>query len=145
MSYWKPNLYLTFKQERTQPSIDLVGKIEKENPLRIIDIGCGPGNSTFVLKNRCPGAEIIGIDNSESMIEQAKEKDNDIQWICKDVQFALSELGTFDIVFSNAAIQWIPDQHLLLQRLFQMLNSGGILAVQVPCTKNANSYRVAKT
>jgi len=49
MSDWQPSLYLEFGQERTQPSIDLVTRIDHENPTRIIDIGCGPGNSTQVL------------------------------------------------------------------------------------------------
>lgn len=73
MSDWKPNLYLTFEKERTQPSIDLVARIDFENPKRIIDISCGPGNSTNVLKMRWANAEITGMDNSEAMIEQAKK------------------------------------------------------------------------
>ena len=135
MSDWQPNLYLEFDKERTQPSVDLVTKINIENPGRIIDIGCGPGNSTNVLKARWPNAEIIGLDNSEAMVSEAKSKYPAMSWLCADASGDLTKLGSFDIVFSNAAIQWITNQEILLPKLFGMLNRGGVLAVQVPCTK----------
>ena len=144
MSDWKPNLYLTFEKERTQPSIDLVMRIDNENPKKIIDIGCGPGNSTNVLRMRWSEAEIIGMDSSEPMIEQAKKNYDNINWICVDASQNLSELGLFDIVFSNAAIQWISDQHLIIPNLFHILNKGGLLAVQVPCTKNMSIHTELK-
>lgn len=136
MADWKPSLYLAFGKERTQPAIDLVMKINSDNPMRIIDIGCGPGNSTHVLKNRWPNAEIIGLDSSQAMIEQARENYNDINWVCADASSNLSTFGKFDIVFSNAAIQWIPNQHELLQAMFNILNKNGVMAVQVPNTTN---------
>ena len=135
MSDWQPNLYLQFGKERTQPSIDLTARIDIDNPKRIIDIGCGPGNSTNVLIARWPQAEIIGLDNSEAMIHEAKEKYPAMNWLCADAAGDLSTLGHFDIVFSNAAIQWMPHQKTLLSKFFRMLNIGGVLAVQVPCTK----------
>ena len=135
MSDWKPKLYLSFGKERTQPSIDLVTRIDCDNPKRIIDIGCGPGNSTNVLKARWPNAEIIGLDNSEAMINEAASKYPSMSWICDDACNDLTELGFFNIVFSNAAIQWMPNQDVLLSKLFGMLNEGGVLAVQVPCVK----------
>lgn len=134
MSDWKPELYLKFKKQRTQPAIDLVSRIDLTAPKRIIDIGCGPGNSTLTLKNRWPNAEITGIDNSPSMIEQAKKTDGDINWICADASDDLDGLGKFDIVFSNAAIQWMPRHEELLPRLFSLLDVGGVFAVQVPVT-----------
>jgi len=132
MSDWKPNLYLVFEKERTQPAIDLVMKIEHENPARILDIGCGPGNSTNVLQVRWPHAEIIGLDNSQAMIEQAHATYPNMNWVHADAAGDLSALGKFDIVFSNAAIQWIPNQEKLLANLFNFLQPGGVLAVQVP-------------
>ena len=134
MSDWQPNLYLEFGKERTQPSIDLATRIDNDNPKKIIDIGCGPGNSTNVLKARWTHAEIIGLDNSEAMIDEAKSKYPSINWLCIDASDDLSKLGYFDIIFSNAAIQWIPNQKTLLSKLFGMLNKDGVLAVQVPCT-----------
>ncbi|MDR3314536.1 MAG: methyltransferase domain-containing protein [Oscillospiraceae bacterium] len=136
MSSWNPHLYLSFAKERTQPSIDLVARIDMESPKRILDVGCGPGNSTAILKSRWPNAEITGLDYAQSMIEQAKQTDSAIKWVHGDATSDLAGLGTFNIVFSNAAIQWMPNQPLLLKNLHQLLMDGGVLAVQVPCVKD---------
>lgn len=134
MSDWKPGLYLKFEKQRTQPSIDLASRIDITAPRRIIDIGCGPGNSTSVLKGRWPGAAITGLDSSPAMIAQAGETDKDITWVCADASGDLGALGRFNIVFSNAAIQWMPDHEKLLPSLFSLLENGGVLAVQAPNT-----------
>lgn len=135
MSDWLPVQYLKFKNERTQPSIDLINRINIADPSRIIDIGCGPGNSTGVLKNRWPNAEIYGLDNSESMLQKAKADFPDIQWLLKNAEEDLSSLGLFDIIFSNAVLQWIPSHETLLTALFEMLNPNGVIAAQVPYAK----------
>jgi trans-aconitate 2-methyltransferase len=132
MSEWNPNLYLKFEKERTQPVKDLISRIEKDNPTRIIDIGCGPGNSTRELKKRWGNAHIIGLDSSQNMIKKAKVDYPDLEWIVCDASGDLTSLGSFDIVFSNAAIQWMPDHKGLLEKLFGMLNNNGVLAIQVP-------------
>jgi trans-aconitate 2-methyltransferase len=132
VSDWKPDSYLKFKNERTQPAIDLVTRIQLNAPGRIIDIGCGPGNSTAVLKERWPDSDIIGLDSSAAMIRTAKDTHKDITWIAADAAGDLSPLGSFDLVFSNAALQWVPDHHVLLPKLFNMLRASGVLAAQVP-------------
>ncbi len=132
MTDWNPNLYLKFEKERTQPVKDLISRIEKDRPARIIDIGCGPGNSTRELKNKWSKAEIIGLDCSSNMINKAKEHLPELKWVISDASADLSHLGKFDIVFSNAAIQWIPDHEQLIPKLFSMLNETGILAIQIP-------------
>lgn len=134
MTEWNPDLYLKFKKERTQPAKDLISRIEKDNPARIIDIGCGTGNSTAELKKRWPNAEIVGIDRSPHMIQKAKTDYPDIKWELSDASGNLKSLGSFDVVFSNAAIQWMPNHNQLLEKLFNMLNKGGVLAVQTPYT-----------
>ena len=75
MSGWNAQQYLKFKKERTQPAIDLAARIEYDAPAKALDVGCGPGNSTAVLKARFPKAQVIGADFSENMVETAK-KDN---------------------------------------------------------------------
>lgn len=140
MADWQPDQYLKFKKERTQPSIDLVTRIEHENPKRIIDIGCGPGNSTAILKERWPDAEIYGLDNSKPMLEKAARDYPNINWILKGADEDLSGLGKFDIVFSNAALQWIPDHEKLLPGLMDLLHEGGVLAVQVPFVRPLPIY-----
>lgn len=132
MNDWNPNLYLKFEKERTQPVKDLISRIEKENPKRIIDIGCGPGNSTRQLKNEWPQSDIVGLDNSPNMIKKAKENLPGLTWVTADAGADLTQLGKFDIVLSNAAIQWIPDHEQLVPKLFSLLDDTGVLAVQVP-------------
>jgi trans-aconitate 2-methyltransferase len=128
---WNPELYLKFNKERTQPSIDLVSRIDFDSPAKIIDIGCGPGNSTQVLIARWPNADITGVDNSPAMIEKAK-KDYPFQnWQILDA--GKDEINAkYDIVFSNATIQWIPNHMQLLKKFHFMLSERGLIAIQVP-------------
>lgn len=123
---WDSKQYLKFQKERTQPSIDLADRLTVQSPERIIDIGCGPGNSTAVLKKRYPDAEVIGADNSENMISAAKEKYPDIDFLLCDASKELGNItGKFDIVFSNACIQWVPDHPKLLREMLSLLKEGG--------------------
>ena len=129
---WNPNLYLKFKDERTQPSIDLVTKIKTtHDPGSIIDIGCGPGNSTQVLFQRWPNAKVTGLDNSPAMIDKAKHDFPDQTWIIADAGTFTSQTK-FDLVFSNATIQWVPNHSQLLKNLSDLLKPDGILAIQIP-------------
>jgi trans-aconitate 2-methyltransferase len=137
---WDPQQYLQFEHERTQPSIDLVSRILFEDPTTIIDIGCGPGNSTQILRKRWPRADIVGLDKSEKMIERARKDHPGQTWITGDA--SMLETGRqYDIVFSNAAIHWIPDHHLLIPQLFQIVKNNGILAIQVPANNEAPLYK----
>lgn len=132
MSDWNPSLYLRFGEGRSRPARDLVGRLADAEPRRILDIGCGPGNSTALLAERWPDADITGIDNSAAMLRKAKEDHPGLAWLERDAGGDLSDLGLFDLVFSNAAFQWIPDHDGLLPRLFALLAPGGRVAVQVP-------------
>ena len=128
---WNPELYLRFGKERIQPSIDLVTRIDFNKPRNIIDIGCGPGNSTQILADKWPNTKIVGVDNSISMIEKAKKDYPNQEWIIMDAgKDKLNE--KFDIVFSNATIQWIPDHKNLFNKFYNMLKEGGLLAIQLP-------------
>jgi trans-aconitate 2-methyltransferase len=128
---WNPDLYLKFDKERIQPTIDLAARIDYLQLGRIIDIGCGPGNSTQVLYNKWPLSEIVGVDNSPAMIKKANDDYPNQKWILYDA--GVDKLDDkFDLVFSNATIQWIPDHDKLLQRFAELLNDSGVLAVQLP-------------
>jgi trans-aconitate 2-methyltransferase len=132
MNDWNPEAYLKFRNQRTQPSIDLISRIDiSYAPRRIIDIGCGPGNSGQALANRWPGAALIGLDSSSAMIAKAKTDFPQHQWILGDAAHFASDT-TFDIVFSNATIQWIPNHPRLLRNFAALLSAGGALAFQVP-------------
>lgn len=132
---WNPELYLKFEEERTQPAIDLASRIKVENPKKIIDVGCGPGNSTNVLARRWSESQIIGIDNSKSMIESARINYPDIKWRIEDAT-QMESIEKYDIIFSNATIQWIQNQEKLISNLVDILNYGGALAVQIPMYYN---------
>ncbi|RKX33048.1 MAG: trans-aconitate 2-methyltransferase [Verrucomicrobia bacterium] len=131
MDTWNPDLYLKFETERTRPSHDLVARIQTTDPKRVIDIGCGPGNSTRVLGDRFTSAEITGLDSSPEMIEKAKTAFPGGAWICGDAATHKYE-GSYDVIYSNAVLQWIPNQEVLIERLVDHLSPNGILAVQVP-------------
>lgn len=144
MQEWDPAQYLLFEHERTQPSIDLVARITLKDPRAIIDIGCGPGNSTNILRARWPHADITGLDKSEKMIERARTDHPGETWILGDAS-TIEIDRTYDIVFSNAAIHWIPDHHLLIPRLFRLVSQNGILAVQVPANYESPLYRIIQS
>jgi len=131
LSNWDPDLYLKFKAERTRSAHDLVSRITVENPRKIIDIGCGAGNSTQVLKERIHNAEVIGLDSSEAMIKKAKSKYPEDRWICSEAS-TYEYSGNYGVIFSNASLQWFPDQETLIDKLVSHLSVGGVLAVQVP-------------
>ncbi len=128
MSDWNSTQYLKFQKERTLPAIDLAKRI-KNNPKTIVDIGCGPGNSTAVLRSVFPNSNIIGIDSSANMIKKATEQHPDLDFRLCD---ALSLKGKYDLIFSNACLQWIPNHTALIPALMNKLNNNGTLAIQIP-------------
>ena len=128
---WNPDLYLRFEKERTQPSIDLVSRINFDRPGKIVDMGCGPGNSTQILVQRWPDAMVTGIDNSPAMIEKAKKDFPNQNWVLLDA--GKDEINEkFDLVFSNAAIQWMPNHPELFKKFYNTLNDNGLIAIQLP-------------
>jgi trans-aconitate 2-methyltransferase len=131
MIAWDSELYLRYEQERTQPSVDLALKIPLESPEEIIDLGCGPGNSTRVLRQRWPKARITGLDSSPAMLEQARQSSADIEWRVGDIR-TWSEPDRFDLIFANASLHWVADHENLMRRLIEALKPAGILAFQMP-------------
>lgn len=140
---WNSRQYLKFKTQRTQPAIDLVNRIDMDSPKKIIDIGCGPGNSTQVLYDKFPHAYILGVDMSEDMLSSAKSNYPNLDFKRCDVSSELSQLDNdFDIVFSNACIQWVPAHEELLANMLNLLNPHGVLAVQIPMNFNEPIHQI---
>lgn len=140
---WSSSTYLKFAKERTQPSIDLAMRLQSMKAERIIDIGCGPGNSTAVLRRFFPEAYILGIDNSQDMIQRASCDYHDMEFACLDAANDLNTMSDrFDIVFSNACIQWIPNHKKLLKEMFGLLKKDGVLAVQIPINYNEPIHQI---
>jgi trans-aconitate 2-methyltransferase len=136
LSKWNPDLYLKYEDERTQPSYDLISRINIADPANIIDIGCGPGNSTRVLKERWPHAQILGLDSSREMIEKARSAYPRGHWILADAAKWKPEIK-YGLVFSNATLQWIPDHESLIRTLFDSVQNQGALAVQIPANSGS--------
>ena len=140
MAEWDAELYLRFSSERTQPSVDLTARIAIPDPGRIIDLGCGPGNSTAVLWQRWPKAHITGLDSSSDMIAAASRSYPHHEWLVGDIAAWSAEIP-FDVVFSNAALQWVPRHDVLFPHLFAQVASCGALAVQMPAHSNSPMHR----
>ena len=131
---WDSETYLKFEKERTQPAIDLVRRVEGRTVSSALDVGCGPGNSSAVIKSGFPKAEIVGIDFSADMVKRAKKDYTDItfeQWDADD--FTEKTGKKFDLIFSNACLQWLPDQFKTIKNLYKLLNENGVMAIQIPC------------
>ncbi len=136
---WNARLYLQFEDERTRPARDLVAQIPLEAAQRVVDLGCGPGNSTEILAHRYPEAEVIGIDTSPDMLAVARKRLPHNTFIEADVAtFTLPEPA--DVILANAVLQWVPDHARLLPHLMAQLAPGGVLAVQMPDNLNEPTH-----
>jgi len=130
---WDPKVYLAFGEERTRPARELLARINADDPRRIVDLGCGPGNSTALLAARWPAADLEGVDNSEAMLNDARKASFKAHWTLADVgNWNPSE--TYDVIFSNATLQWIGDHANLLPQIVTHLAKDGLFAFQVPRT-----------
>ncbi len=133
MNTWDSQQYLKFANERTQPSIDLAARVALDAPARAIDLGCGPGNSTAVVARRWPNAAVTGLDSSPAMLATARKDFPALTWLQNDIAaWARSNTEKYDLIFSNAALHWVPDHATSLPRIFESVAPGGALAFQVP-------------
>jgi trans-aconitate 2-methyltransferase len=128
---WSPATYLQFEDERTRAARDLLAQVPLVAARKVVDVGCGPGNSTALLVARYPDAEIVGIDSSPAMLEEARRALPDALFIEADANIWLPNPDT-DLVFANATYQWIPDHLMIFRRILSILRPGAVLAVQMP-------------
>lgn len=139
---WDPGLYLRYADERGRPFTDLVSRITSD-AATVVDLGCGPGQLTPVLRARWPEAQITGLDFSAEMIAQAQEHNSDPR-----ATYAVADAvtwhpdGQVDVLVSNAMLQWIPDHADLLQPWTEHIAPGGTLAFQVPGNFDAPSHQL---
>ncbi|MFT3717949.1 trans-aconitate 2-methyltransferase [Pseudorhodoferax sp.] len=145
MRDWNPALYRRFEDERTRPAAELLARVPLQAPARVVDLGCGPGNSTELLVRRFAGAEVTGLDSSASMLESARERLPAVHFVEADIAgWAAAEGAAPDLLYANAALQWVPDHARLLPRLFAQLAPGGVLAVQMPDNLQQPSHRLMR-
>ncbi|MDR6452068.1 trans-aconitate 2-methyltransferase [Variovorax paradoxus] len=141
---WNPALYRRYEDERTRPAQELLARVPLPEAARVVDLGCGPGNSTELLANRFPQAQVVGTDNSEAMLASARER-------LPQARFELSDIATWapqdeapDLIYANAALQWVPDHEQLIPRLFAALAPGGVLAIQMPDNREEPTHRLMR-
>ena len=140
MTDWKPDLYARFRDLRLRPALDLLAQVPDLPAGNVVDLGCGGGAAAPALRSQFPGRRIEGIDGSPAMLERAE---------ATGLYDRLAEADIADwrpehppaLIFSNAALQWLPDHDRLLPRLAASLASGGVLAVQMPRQYGAPSHR----
>jgi trans-aconitate 2-methyltransferase len=140
---WNPSVYLAFADERIRPAGDLLTRVPSDDPKRVADLGCGPGNSTALLAARWPDAKIEGIDSSNAMIDAAKASGVPANFAVADIA-TWSPSAPYDVIFSNATYQWIADHHTLLPRLMGFVAKGGVFAFQVPNNQYAPSHTLMR-
>jgi trans-aconitate 2-methyltransferase len=128
---WSPSQYLKFEDERTRPARDLLTAVPLTVARSIVDIGCGPGNSTELLAGRYPDAEIVGFDTSAEMLAAARQRLPQAKFVEADVATWMPS-DRVDLMYANAVFQWVPDHLAVLARLMEALTPGGALAIQMP-------------
>lgn len=143
MARWSPEQYNRFRRERMQPFEDLVGLVSPAPGMAILDLGCGTGELTAILAERFPESMVTGIDTSPEMLAQAQARTSDrVRFDQADIA-AFDGFGAYDLVFSNAAFQWVPDNEGLMARILSQMKPGAQFAVQMPKNDHHVSHRLA--
>jgi len=141
---WNPDQYDKFQAERRAPFFDLLSMIDPRPAMKVVDLGCGTGELTAILHRTLEARETLGIDRSPAMLEKSAEL------AAPNLRFASQDIATFaaseplDLIFSNAALHWLPDHPGLFRRLADLLGSNGQLAVQMPANHDQPTHSVAR-
>lgn len=137
---WNPDLYHKFQAERSAPFFDLLALVEVRPNLTVIDLGCGSGELTRHLAEALPNSDVTGLDSSPQMLEKTAS------FTRPGLVFQLGDQSTltggWDLIFSNASLQWSENHAELIPRLFGQLKPGGQIAVQMPSNHNHISHRL---
>ena len=137
---WDPTQYLAFGDLRLRPAVDLLARIPLAAPARVVDLGCGAGNVTRLLAERWPEARITGVDSSAEMLEKARAQAPSAAFVEADIAGWRAEAPP-DVIFTNAALQWLDDHEGLFPDLLSKLAPGGRLAVQMPRNHGEASHQ----
>jgi trans-aconitate 2-methyltransferase len=128
---WDPGQYLRWSDHRLRPALDLIQRVPLSRPAHIVDLGCGTGNVTAVLRRAWPEARVTGVDASAAMLERARASDPGVDWQQAGID-AWAPAAPVDLLFSNATLHWLDGHTGLFPRLLGFVAPGGVLAVQMP-------------
>lgn len=140
---WSAAQYLKFAEDRTRAARDLLAAVPADTPGHVVDLGCGPGNSTALLVGRFPGAAVTGIDTDPDMLATARKALPYVRFEQADIT-GWSPQRPVDLLFANASLQWVDDHEALFPRLLGYLAPGGSLAVQMPDNLNEPTHRAMR-
>ena len=139
MADWNPELYNRFRGYREEPFLAILKRLKLRGTESIVDLGCGSGENTVELARRAPAGRALGIDSSAAMIEAANQvlatADPEIRQRLSFIRSDIREFSAekeYDVVFSNAALQWVPGHREIFTRIFSALKPGGRAVVQMP-------------
>ncbi len=139
---WDPDRYLTYADERGRPFVELLARVGAEAPATVVDLGCGPGNLTVLLRHRWPEATVLGLDSSPEMIAKARAADDTTTWEVADLRAWATDAEPVDVLVSHATLQWVPGHLDLLPALVSRVNGGGWFAFQVPANFDEPSHTI---
>jgi len=128
---WEPQTYLRYADIRFRAGLDLIARIPKSEYSTIYDLGCGTGHLTRILADTFPNSKVTGIDSSPEMLAEARREFPTLDWEKADIS-SWHPPASADLIYANAALQWVPDHETLLPSLLNKLRPGGVLAMQVP-------------
>jgi trans-aconitate 2-methyltransferase len=132
MPSWDPDIYERYKDYRDRPALDLMLRLPSDaNPREIWDLGCGTGEQAALLAARHPGARVHGLDSSPQMLAAARRRRSAVDWTAGDIA-AFSPAVAPDLIYTNAALQWLGDHETLFPRLVSLLAADGVFACQMP-------------
>ena len=136
---WNPEQYLKFAAPRFRPAMDLLAHITLTAPRTVFDLGCGAGNVTRMIAERWPDAAVTGIDDSAEMLKKAGQEMPGVKWVQQSLA-GWQPSAPADVIYSNAALHWLPEHEKLFPALISYLAPGGVLAVQMPRNFSAPSH-----
>jgi trans-aconitate 2-methyltransferase len=139
---WNPEHYQKFKSQRTAPFFDLIKLVEIRPNIKVVDLGCGTGELTRFLADSLPESDVLGLDSSSEMLDKTASFARPGLRFEQGDQSGLT--GEWDLIFSNAALQWSENHEKLIPDLFNRLNQNGQLAVQVPSNHHHISQQLIR-
>lgn len=145
---WDPRQYALFGTHRGRPFADLLARVDAQDPLLVVDLGCGDGPLTLGLAARWPGARVVGVDSSPDMLGAARALDTEgrVEWVeARAEDWDPATLGApVDVLVTNALLQWVPGHLDLVPRWVRALAPDGWFALQVPANFDAPSHRLMR-